>query len=445
MNNPISTLKDAREIIISFNFLVVVFAFYLSGCAFVVPTAVPEQEPFEDSAIEFLTIGSTTREQVSAKLGEPALRRQNWWLYREAREGWAWIGCIVAYGGGTCATAPRGSEDYFLVVEFDDNDILERYDVIKEDILCEQRRFCYEKDLLTEAATEVEDLASKSYLAPPVGCNVYLYSDTDDDKAAGQVELDGRKVAALVGSHGFHHLVVSPGAHQLLVYPVGEQVLGMFAAKDLDCQDQQIEYLRYRYSWRGPIIEAIDGPQGRAAIEERWLAKPDAGPMEKAHTNWLQDGRVYVTVTGKIAKAHIFSKRGKPLSWGVSNAGEPCGMLAAIEDYGLAPLGGASNELFFHHGGHFNKNVQLLGICNAGGDCAFPSVIKGETCDSIASKDISFPVDGTLLVIEPEGESYSELYFNVAWFLRKHANCDFTTCTMPVAKLRELSANQSLD
>jgi hypothetical protein len=105
--------------------LFVILSSAISGCV-PIPVAVPEQKPFEEEVEGVLTTGSTTQAQLASILGAPALQRKDWRLYRDTREGWAWLFCVGGGYSAGCGAMPRTSSDYFLVVDFDANGILAR-------------------------------------------------------------------------------------------------------------------------------------------------------------------------------------------------------------------------------------------------------------------------------------------------------------------------------
>ena len=120
--------------------------------------------------------------------------------------------------------------------------------------------------------------------------------------------------------------------------------------------------------------------------------------------------------------------------WGRSESGEPCGMRAALEDYGLAPMGGATDLQFAESLSSF---VQLRAVCNASSECSFASVIDHETCEATPGTAIAFDSRSKLLLLEANGDSYTELFYGAAKSLKKRASCDKHNCEIDVSKLRD--------
>ncbi len=307
--------------------------------------------------------------------------------------------------------------------------------MLQEDGLCDARRICFERDLLALAAPAEDDRASKRFGVPQAGCLVYLYSSTDRDMAAGRVSKQGQFAGALVGSDGFFYFSVKSGKHFWFVKPVGELLHGSSAFFELDCIDQGIHYLRYRLGpWGLPRIDEVSSSRGRADIEKRWLIEPPGPIIDAARTSVLRDGEVYVVSDGATVKANQVSQPGKLHMWGMSEHGEPCGMRAALEDYGLAPVGGSDGLRFAES--LFSDAVQLRAVCNEDGFCDFRSAFEGHGCEADAVTEIEFESAGKLLVIEPRGQSVGQLYYDDARRLKKQGQCSQSTCTIQLQTLR---------
>lgn len=121
------------------SFAVCAFLYSLCvGCLIIpIPTAKHTPKGFntrgeiDAKALEFMRVGSTSREEVLLKLGEPdAVRKdERYYLYR-----WVTVhGYLIwaTYGGGDGAEH-IGKKRYDLLMEFDDQGIIKRYGDIEE-------------------------------------------------------------------------------------------------------------------------------------------------------------------------------------------------------------------------------------------------------------------------------------------------------------------------
>ena len=149
-------LQHAEHTVLGIRLSLAGLALFLSGCV-AIPIAVPKQKPFTDDVEGLLEIGATTQHDIDARLGPPTLQGGSWSLYRDTREGWAWLFCAGAYYSAGCGATSRSSTDYFLVLDFDSNGLLSAHQVFQEDGLCDARRICFERDLLALAAPAEDD------------------------------------------------------------------------------------------------------------------------------------------------------------------------------------------------------------------------------------------------------------------------------------------------
>jgi len=407
----------------------------ISGCI-VFPTGVPEEKPFKEESEDFFVPGSATAEDVRSKLGEPAMQQDKLWLYRDTRDGWRWAICAGAGYTGGCGGLPRGSEDYFLVVDFDADGVVTATTLLKEDELCDVRHLCFESELLMREASPAEDAEAKLFRAPPTGCYVFTYSDTDSDSAAGYLIIDGEMVGSLVGTSGYYLHTVAPGPHAWLVAPIQKSEFSLpTATAPFNCGDQPIAFLRYRKGFWSPTIEPVNAETGKRDIGERWLAisEPEYGDMMQS--NWLRNDEIFVTKQKNTVTAYQLIEGQTMARWGMSTIGEPCGMRAALEDYGLTPLGANSGLLF---GESLTSHVEVHGICKDATNCSFRSVIDGEVCNAVLQGDFEFQSTSKQLVLEADGDTYKELYYGDAGRLKKVADCRKGLCTMRIDQLREL-------
>jgi len=118
-------------------------------------------------ALEFMRVGSTSREEVLLKLGEPdAVRKdERYFLYR-----WVTVhGYIAAYGGGG---EYIGKKRYDLLIEFDDKGVVKRYGDIEE----WARKGRWQKDLDLSTPIEIP-VTHQHRLAPDKDASLILGKD----------------------------------------------------------------------------------------------------------------------------------------------------------------------------------------------------------------------------------------------------------------------------
>jgi hypothetical protein len=409
----------------------------LSGCI-AVPIAVPEEKPFEEAAEASMQIGASTRADVKEVFGEPEQTDTHWWIYRDTRAGWQWAGCAGAGSSGSCGTTDRGSTEYFLRVAFDADGILSHYEIFREDRLCTEHAVCFKNGLLMRAASS----GHSDEMVPAGHCMAYVYSDTDRDSMAGVVEVGGRRVGTLVGTKGFLSYPVSTGRHLWIVFPSGEMMQGATASLELQCDGNGSHYLRYSSRLLSPTLEEVDEAMGHADIADRWRALADIDADLPVETNWLDQGRVFVAREDHTLKAFELTGPGKVRLFGMSLSGEPCGMRVAIEDYGLTPEG-RRQRLVLTDPRTIFSHTDVVAVCNANNECEFASVFDDSRCLAKPVEYVRLGTSPRMLVLEPAGDGYTELYFGKARPLKKQAGCSRTDCKISVAQLREMQEQQN--
>jgi hypothetical protein len=402
----------------------------LSGCI-MVPIAVPEEKPFEETAEASMQIGTSAHADVKAVFGEPEITDAHWWLYRDARAGWQWAGCAGVGGSGSCGTTDRGSTEYFLHVSFDAEGILSHYEIFREDRLCEEHKVCFKNGLLMRAARNGDETARAGH------CPVYVYSDTDRDSLAGVVEVNGRRVGTLVSTEGYLMHAVPPGRYLWIAFPSGEMMRGATASLALQCDNSETHYLRYRSKIISPTLEAVDEATGQADIADRWRALADIDSDLAVDTNWLDEGRVFVAKEDYALKAYELTEPGKVKRFGIGMSGEPCGLRAAIEDYGLIPFG-MQERLQLMGPGFGDGTIDIVAVCNARNECEFASVFEDRHCVAQPVEYVGLGTSSRLLVLEPAGDGYTELYFGKSRPLKKQAGCSRKDCKISLAQLRAM-------
>jgi hypothetical protein len=122
----------------------IALAAVLPACI-VLPTAVPQQAPFQEDSLQFIEIGLSTKEQIREGLPVHETRQRvslvagpyelpgGRWFYTATREMWGWGGCVLGnYLFPECAGG-RGQREYFLVVDFSEDSTVSAYGVLDEE------------------------------------------------------------------------------------------------------------------------------------------------------------------------------------------------------------------------------------------------------------------------------------------------------------------------
>ena len=412
--------------------LVALSALSFSACVFI-PIGAPEESRFQPVAEDSFLVGNATAGEVEDLLGKPDLQAHGWWLYRDRRKGLQWGGCVFGYSSGGCGALPRGSTDYFFVLDFDDRNVVSAMEIFMENELCDDRQICYEGSILMYPASPADDAEAKLFRVPPDGCLVYTYSTTDSDSAAGELIIDGQAIGGLVGTAGFYVHAVAPGPHAWILDPTDDVSLPLpIESIRFDCDEEKIIYVRYSYRFWFQGVELVTVDRGQQDILERWMARPNRERDDKLVSIWLRDGEIYVTRSNDTVSAYEMTGDEIFPSWGKSESGEPCGMRAALENYGLSPSG---NRVGMRFAESAFGPVQLRTICGVGSDCRFRSVFDGEYCYTSAPESIEFEPRGKLLVLESHGDTYDELYYDKAKRLKKIAECGDTLCSIGIGEL----------
>ncbi len=143
-----------------------------------------------------------------------------------------------------------------------------------------------------------------------------------------------------------------------------------------------------------------------------------------------------------VTAAFELTRPGKVRRFGVSMSGEPCGLRAAIEDYGLTPVG-MMQRLEFTDSRTLNSSIDVVAVCNANNECEFASVFDDSRCLAKPIEYICLGTSSKLLVLEPAGDNYTELYFGKARPLMKQGDCSGTHCRIRLARLREMQEHRN--
>ena len=214
------------------SFLIILSLFIciiISSCT-PVPIAIPlfPDEPLQEEELKFLKPGETTLAEIKEHLWEPLAIRNNGklLLYKEHRTSW------VVWAGPSFESLEYSA---FLFIEMNEDDILNRYEVIRNKDgfwhkmqNCTSWGLCLDMEMLQFQSLEslVDDatyvlLGSKIEQSeldhPPNGqCQIITYLDNKSNFVSLQVQIDENPKRA-ISKKGFLKNVVAPGDHSFTV------------------------------------------------------------------------------------------------------------------------------------------------------------------------------------------------------------------------------------
>ena len=409
------------------------------------PVLPPDAVPFEEQLEDEVEVGNTRAADVMAKLGEPALRDGSRWVYRQGRDGWGWLFCGTTGMSGGCTVA-RGEQDYLLYAVFDDSQTLSQIEVLRGPELCSRHGLCFDGSLLMQASADLPGAPAAAGSTNPGNsgdtCTLHVYADGVDYEHGGRLEVDGQAVGDLVGNHGYYALPVAPGRHFVAVVKSADSEHEYPVAAVVDCAGSEDLYLRHE---KAPLwttkLNVVDTAVASDQLHDRWRARTRAA-VAGTESFWLP-GRNVIVVRGSDRNVRVFEKRSAEsgTSWASGFDNELCGIRHALVDYDLSPAGGA-RRFRLQTGTEY---VDFHPVCNADGRCEFDGLFdgppdgppNGRACRVWQDESITYPERAWLLVVEPAGDSYRELFFGDSRALRKQAECWRKTCTLPLDALRQ--------
>jgi len=390
-----------------------------------VPVAVPEAIPFEELVGTELVVGRTTPDELLDRLGEPLLREGSRWIYRHSRQGWTWLVCGTVILNAGCVTSDRTSKDYILVADFDSREILSSLEVLDSEETCETHRLCFDGTLLMRAATDY-DATGESVVE---GCLVYVYSEKP---VAGRFEIDGRRAGDLVGSGGYHRLMLATGRHMLAIFTDIGTRNEQSTAANVSCAAGDELYLRYTAKFPSTSLDLIDPATAQTELQKRWLARAEVDPAP-LETQWVAEADTLVVRNeDNYVRAIRNAGPGQRTRWAASEEGEVCGSHAALAGFGLWPAGGASTFGFSDGANVLDFNA----ICAPDGQCEFRSLFANELCRVWQDEEIVYRQGARLLVIEPHGDTFRTVYYDDSRHLENKADCNRGTCRLAISDLR---------
>lgn len=405
-----------------------------------VPVAVPESKPFVDMVGSELVVGETKSATVRDKLGQPDFDDDSRWVYRKSRAGWNWLVCGYAVVTAGCGTSGRNDKEYFLLAGFDEAGVVATLDVLDAESLCAQQRLCFHEELLMRESTAVSKDDGRTPAAPGQDCEIYIYSRTSNRKHSGNIEVNGRGIGAIVGDTGYFRHVSESG--RVFVSITSRQLPHhhRVASANFVCGAQETIYLRYHAGFWNMELDRIDAAEATEQLQDRWAALAEVDPAPVA-IRWLREHAVFVV--GRGDDVRVFKNKGPGLAthWASGDIRDTCADEIALEEYGLVPYGGRDRFGFALDG---QPGVDFVPVCNSSSECGFRLLLGGETCRAWRNDSISYGQRNWLIVVEPHGDAYREIYSGESKRLDDIADCARGRCNVAIAALRKFGVDSTV-
>jgi hypothetical protein len=252
----------------------------LGGCL-VIPVPTGEEHPYDKVNTDLL-VGQTRKDQVIAKLGEPAAiySQGSTYIYTATQGNWeiTWV-VIAPAPGGVGAGVEIEGEQHFLILDFDEQGILTnlQLDVADDKIgSCSKMGICHDgAGHVVRLASKAEEAKAKEISISSKQCGAYLYFDSHGyfaNRNTGQtaVSLDGEYVgyAGQWGAGTFFYWPLEPGRHEIAYLP-GQGDL------TFDCRKSESKFVLLRIEDGVPLsLEVVNESEGRKQIRARGFYYP---------------------------------------------------------------------------------------------------------------------------------------------------------------------------
>ena len=154
------------------------------GCVVMPP---PDEQPFEIDSLPNMEVGSTTRAEIEQRFVEHGLQhgRQSFggdrvWVYHATSAGWSFLICGGGGFGPFGCDAAQNVRNSYLILRFDQDGVLSRYDVATVHWGCRDGGICRHGN---GATMMLDDPMGRPWIGPrhgellssASGCPVFLY------------------------------------------------------------------------------------------------------------------------------------------------------------------------------------------------------------------------------------------------------------------------------
>jgi hypothetical protein len=258
----------------------------LSSCI-PIPIEFEDEELFEVDQVAFIEIGKSTKADISAAIFDLAnetdnaeLKKNltpkkyqdgNWWLYTQlwSSDRWMFLPLFPTF------PVVSGEYEYrFLLINFDDKDIVSHYEMSTlQGNECNRSGICKRgSEFILLGRSEDVRLAKLSE-SPADKCGVYLYTKVD---FAIPIERDGSLAGRLVDDEHFLYWQLDPGTYELKSLSLDRFGRGPI---EFDCAVGDLYFFEFQRRTKGVgvrrqiwvEIKEQDPVEGRQAIDNRQL------------------------------------------------------------------------------------------------------------------------------------------------------------------------------
>ncbi len=251
------------------NTIVAMHVLLLLESCIVVPTHFADEKPFREDELEAIVVGQSPRTLAVEQLGQPAhsFADGRWITFHDDRKLTEWFVFVGTQAGVSGGTLGGKIDEYTLILEIDESDVIAELAVVHEDHPCnENRRVCYRDGLL-----KVDFDAEVTIPIPTGHCLVGLYSHRPlSYELPFNFEFNpGSGPKRYIGDDYYWRFELPAGRYEARVMGmfVGEE---FFETLEFECQPEERRYLRVLHEKPGEASLAfVPGSTGAADLSTR--------------------------------------------------------------------------------------------------------------------------------------------------------------------------------
>ncbi len=249
--------------------IILICCLLMQGCI-IAPSRLADEVPFSDALESSITPGETSREEVRELFGYPRHTHGDdlWWLYRDSRKLTEWMLLIVTQGGMEFAEFGGAVEDYWLAVEFQDQNTVATATVMRVDHDClSSDPLCIGDSSISVRGPLRFDPTTRSQ-----SCLVFVFWDSVNElEQLGSLQVDDKPFSNYRFSReNFVLLQLSASPHEVLI---GLRYLSelVYESISLDCESGSEIHLAVREGDGRPRVTVQESVPGswESALSDR--------------------------------------------------------------------------------------------------------------------------------------------------------------------------------
>ncbi len=252
----------------------------------------PDEQPFEIDSLPNMEVGSTTRAEIEQRFVEHGLQhgRQSFggdrvWVYHATSAGWSFLICGGGGFGPFGCDAAQNVRNSYLILRFDQDGVLSRYDVATVHWGCRDGGICRHGN---GATMMLDDPMGRPWIGPrhgellssASGCPVFLYvsiAPLYNAELPLLVRVDDTLIGGLTHKRGFFLHEVGPGTHTLRTWLPKTEIPSPSAEITFECAAPAPIYAHTIVDhgfWGGTNLDIVleDARTGIANLNEKSLA-----------------------------------------------------------------------------------------------------------------------------------------------------------------------------